>query len=296
VRVRALGEDTARLALAGPLPLRVGDRGLLRDPGEHRIAAGIEVLDVDPPPLRRRGAASARAAALEEALADEDTEARLAEDKLAQRVFVPRAELPTMGLPPTGLRVGEWCVHEETWTALRGRAAEQVAEFARNDPVAAGMPVEALRGALGLPAAELVAPLLEGTGCELADGLVRRAGAGRLSPRVHKAVQGLERRLVEAPFDAPEAAELTELGLGRKELAAAVRVGRLTRLAEGVVLGPDALGEAEKVLRGLDAPFTVSQARKALDTTRRIAVPLMETLDAAGVTVSLGDGTRRLRN
>ena len=51
------GAAAARLRLTRPLPLRVGDVGLLRDPGEHRIAAGIEVLDVRPPALRRRGAA-----------------------------------------------------------------------------------------------------------------------------------------------------------------------------------------------------------------------------------------------
>ena len=61
VHVRPLWAPAARLRLARPLPLRVGDIGLLRDPGEHRIAAGIEVLDVRPPQLRRRGAARARA-------------------------------------------------------------------------------------------------------------------------------------------------------------------------------------------------------------------------------------------
>ena len=49
VHVRPLGTAAARLRLTRPLPLRVGDIGLLRDPGEHRIAAGIEVLDVRPP-------------------------------------------------------------------------------------------------------------------------------------------------------------------------------------------------------------------------------------------------------
>ncbi len=61
VYVRALGAKAARLRLSRPLPLRVGDIGLLRDPGQHRIAAGIEVLDVAPPSLRRRGAARERA-------------------------------------------------------------------------------------------------------------------------------------------------------------------------------------------------------------------------------------------
>ncbi|MEU4666192.1 selenocysteine-specific translation elongation factor, partial [Micromonospora chalcea] len=63
-RVRPLGPDTVRLRLARPLPLLIGDRALLRDPGRHHVCGGVTVLDVDPPPLRRRGAAAARAAVL----------------------------------------------------------------------------------------------------------------------------------------------------------------------------------------------------------------------------------------
>src|SRR5262249_50345342 len=66
-RVRALGRDTARLQLSRPLPLRLGDRALLRDPGRYgqRVVGGLTVLDVAPSPLRRRGDGAARAAALE---------------------------------------------------------------------------------------------------------------------------------------------------------------------------------------------------------------------------------------
>src|SRR5262249_32188061 len=63
-RVRSLGTDTARLSVARPLPLRIGDRALLRDPGTRRIRAGVIVLDVRPPALRRRGAAAVRATEL----------------------------------------------------------------------------------------------------------------------------------------------------------------------------------------------------------------------------------------
>ncbi len=55
VRVRPLGGDTARLGLSRPLPLVAGDRALLRDPGKQSVAAGVLVLDTDPP-----GAAPAR--------------------------------------------------------------------------------------------------------------------------------------------------------------------------------------------------------------------------------------------
>ena len=63
-RIRPLGEGTARLSFARPLPLRVGDRALLRDPSRSAVTTGVVVLDVRPPVLTRRGAAAARGAAL----------------------------------------------------------------------------------------------------------------------------------------------------------------------------------------------------------------------------------------
>ncbi|MEU0793102.1 selenocysteine-specific translation elongation factor [Amycolatopsis sp. NPDC005961] len=280
VRVRPLGTDTARLTTTSALPLRVGDRGLLRDPGEHRIAAGFDVLDVRPPSLARRGAARARG----EELASSD----LAASYLRRNGFVRTADFAAMGLPETGDQVGDWRVDPVRFAGLRAEATAIVRAW---DALAAGMPVEALRQRLGLPAPELVAPLLAGTGLDVTGGLVRRPGG--LAPAVEKALETVVKRLAEHPFRAPEADELRELGLGRRELAAAVRLGRLTAVAEGVVLGPDAEERAATELRALPQPFTVSEARRALDSTRRVMIPLLERLDAAGRTESLGDGTRR---
>jgi len=43
---------------------------------------------------------------------------------------------------------------------------------------------------------------------------------------------------------------------------------------------------------GLPQPFTTSQARQALGTTRRVAIPLLELLDGRGWTRRL-DGSLR---
>jgi selenocysteine-specific elongation factor len=56
------------------------------------------------------------------------------------------------------------------------------------------------------------------------------------------------------------------------------------------VLGPGAYEEALDVLAGLPQPFTVSEARRALNTTRRVAIPLLEHLDRAGHTRPTPDG------
>jgi selenocysteine-specific elongation factor len=49
-----------------------------------------------------------------------------------------------------------------------------------------------------------------------------------------------------------------------------------------------------QTLRPLAQPFTTSQARQALGTTRRVAIPLLEYLDAHGFTERVDQLTRRL--
>ncbi|MFZ5872263.1 MAG: SelB C-terminal domain-containing protein, partial [Actinomycetota bacterium] len=113
-----------------------------------------------------------------------------------------------------------------------------------------------------------------------------------LPPRVAAAVGDLAADLAAAPYAAPEAHRLRELGLGTRELATAVRLGALTRVADGVYLAPAAVQRAHEPLRDLPQPFTLADARRAWGTTRRVAVPLLELLDAEGRTRRLPDDRR----
>ena len=126
---------------------------------------------------------------------------------------------------------------------------------------------------------------------ESAEGVLRLPGQTVDLGPAEKGIAELERRLREEPFAAPEAADLKELGLGAKELAAAERAGRLLRLQGGVVLLPSAPRAAQALVAQLEQPFTLSAARKVMGTTRRVAIPLLEHLDSIGVT-RLVDGQR----
>jgi selenocysteine-specific elongation factor len=286
--VRPLGTDTARLTLRRPLPVRAGDSGLLRDPGGHRIARGVEVLDADPPVLRGTGAARARD---RELLAGEAAAAYL-----RRHGTVRAASLHALGWAPRGPEVAGWVVDPELLRALPGQVAARFAEWSAAHPIAEGMPVATLRQSAPVPDDVLRAALAD-TGLALHDGLVRRADTtGALPAAVDRAVTELEQRLAATPFAAPEAAVLADLGLGPRELAAAERAGRLVRLTGSVVLAAGAPARAARLLTELPAPFTVSDARRALGTTRRVAVPLLEHLDAEGVTQRAADGTRRMRH
>lgn len=98
------------------------------------------------------------------------------------------------------------------------------------------------------------------------------------------AVDTLTDRLATQPFSAPEAGELEDLGIDARVLAAAEREGRIIRLDGGVVLLPNAPALAMRELAALPALFTTAEARRALDTTRRVVIPLLEHLDARGWT------------
>ncbi|WP_149261490.1 selenocysteine-specific translation elongation factor [Actinomadura sp. K4S16] len=288
VHVRPLGDDTARLSLRRPLPLRVGDVALLRDPGRHRVPAGVTVLDVRPEPFTRRGAAAARARVLAEMTGRPD-----GAEEVRRRGLIRRSDLVAMGVPvPFEPVAGEWLADPALWKDLRERLAAAVDEHAKAHPTDPGLPADAARRALGLPDRVLVDALAEGLGRR--DGRIYgRATAPELPPPVRAAVDAVRRDLAAAPFQAPDANRLAELGLTPRMLAVAAATGELLKVADGVVLLPGADARAAELLAALGGPFTLSEARRALGTTRRVAVPLLEYLDDKGYTVRVDDLRRR---
>ncbi|MFI5839098.1 selenocysteine-specific translation elongation factor [Catenuloplanes sp. NPDC051500] len=279
-RIRPLGPDTLRLRLARPLPLHLGDRVLLRDPGRAgpRVLGGATVLDVRPPALGRRGAAAARATTLSAMTGVPDVH-----DELRRRGLIRRGDLARMGVPVTVAPVaGEWLADPGHWSALRARLTDAATAYAKEHPLEPGAPAEALRHLLGLPDIALVEALVTAP-LSYRDGRILPGDAG-VPPALARAVAAVRADLSDTPFAAPDAARLAELGLGRRESAAAVRAGLLLRVAEGVLLLPDAIPEAARRLAALSSPFTVSEARQALGCSRRVAVPLLELLDTHGTT------------
>ncbi len=363
-RIRMLGPSTARLTLAGALPLHVGDRLLLRMPGAFPAAGGpaagarreswpplvgATVLDVAPPPLRGRGAAAAAGRELSAWPA-----LPTAEDLLRRHGLLRAPAVRAMGVTGYPEPVcGPWLADPGHWSRLRARLIEVVAGHAQAHPLAAGMPIEAARAALGLPERRVVEALIQpplafaegvltarptasprspaagapssgpararssadggssaGVGSSAGAGLVQvgaavpgavapavpgAAGSGSGLPEgVLTAVRAVLGDLAKSPFVAPEADRLRELGLDSKALAAASRARLLLRVGEAIVLAPGADTRAAQVLAGLPQPFTTAQARQALGTTRRVAIPLLEYLDRAGVTRRLPDDRRQL--
>jgi selenocysteine-specific elongation factor len=112
---------------------------------------------------------------------------------------------------------------------------------------------------------------------------------------VADAVQAVLTGLADAPFSAPDAERLRELGLDARASAAAARAGLLLRLPGNVILAAGAPAQAARILAGLPQPFTAAEARQALQTTRRVVIPLLEWLDRKGITRRLADDRRTMR-
>jgi selenocysteine-specific elongation factor len=281
-RCRALGSHTVRLSLSRPLPLRAGDRLVLRDPGQQAVTAGAQILDADPPRLSRRGSARRRGLALADRSAIDPVE------QVRRRGVASGSRLAALGV--TGLesadvlRTGDWLVDRDHWAALTRRLLDELTEQERRQPSRPWLAQETARQLTGLPTSDLVDRLVADSGLRTINGRIQRPGVeaslGAAEPRM-AVVLG---RLAADPFDAPERPELAELGLGVRELATAARMGLLTRLAPDLVVGVDAPVRGMQLLRNLPQPFTASQARQAFSTTRRVALPLLEYLDGLGWT------------
>jgi selenocysteine-specific elongation factor len=286
-----------RLILDARLPLQVGDRVLLRDPGRRHVVGGATVLDPMPPSLRRRGAARARVAALLGDRGAPDAGVELARRGAASRAFLRQIGVPVGDPLPQGVvAAGSWLVASARWAELQ-RNLRAAIERQPASLLDAGATHADLVRALKLDDPQLLSALVRACP-ELDDagGRVRKRGsAPALRSDIEQAVSRLVAGLSAEPFAAPEQPRLVALGLGHRELGAAAAARSILLLPGDIALLPSAPVLATERLRVLAQPFTLSDARQALGTTRRVAVPLLEHLDRIGATERVDADRRRVR-
>jgi selenocysteine-specific elongation factor len=260
-KVRVLGHDAiqpgdngfVRLHLANPVPLTPGDRFVLRESGRDETVGGGEVLDVSPvlPASRARPDRSVERVIAERGwISADDFEALTGERRQ-----------PTIG---DGIVSQEWL--HGTQAAIKGL-------------------IEAA-GDLGLDVAAL--DDRQRVVLTTLDSVMIDAGRARLA--------GTSDRLVEHPFLAallsggvtPPAPD----GVDKAELRELLRRNRVVE-RDGVYFHPatiDAVAVAAAgLLRRQPGGFTVSQLRDELGASRKYALPLVNELDARGVTRRRGD-------
>ena len=258
VRVRILGPDAiapgaeglVRLHLPLALPLVPGDRFVLRESGRSETVGGGEILDIDP----RVRASRARPD-------------RSVSRVVAERGWVDADDLERLTGERVATTVGHWVVDEQ---ALADASSRLMTMIDAAGPL--GLDVAALderdRSVLGT---------LDGVGVHAGRAVL----AGTDDPlAAHPFVAALEAE----PF-APPSAE--DLRIDRAELRELIKRGFVVE-QDGLWFAPSAIDEAAKVVAALlkQQPHgvTVAEVREALSTTRKWAVPLLNVLDARGIT------------
>jgi selenocysteine-specific elongation factor len=291
-RVRPLEADLVRLTLEHPLPLRVGDRAVLRDPGSRQVW-GVRVLDPLPPALRRRGAAVDRAKALARLTGEPVLLSEVERRELVDLTTLRQLGVSTDVVPPSVVTAGQWLMSGERAERLARQVAEELAEHDRAHPLDRGLSLAVLAERAAVPSPDLVAAVVRAP-LRVAGGKVLSVQADALPAELEEPLAALAADLADAPFAAPTADRLGELGLDPRRVAAAAKAGRLFRVAPGIVLLPGSDRLAVEWLARLAQPFTASEARTRLSTSRRVVLPLLEHLDRAGLTRRLPDDRREV--
>lgn len=292
----------ARIRLASPLALDVGDRFVLRDAGRDTTVAGGVILDVAPPArpgpdaverLRARG------------LAAREELPRLL---VAERGALPRAEvLPLVGASPSAIPGARAIAGADGWWVVDGildraasAAVEVLGRFHVQHPESPGAPMLPVRDAISavlgrrIATAELIGAVMEdlvSSGMIVREGtMVRlpthRPDADDLGSAVRRVV-GLVARGEPTP---PTIETIVASGVRRDTLDAAIRERHLVRIAPDIVVTTSFVERAFQAIADAgDSGLTVSALREILGTSRRYAVPLVEHLDATGRTRRVGD-------
>jgi selenocysteine-specific elongation factor len=292
------GEEVfVRIRSSRPLTLDLDDRIVIREAGRRTTVGGGRILDVAPP----RPFGEAHVAFLRRR-ADARTREEIVVALIEERGAVPATEVRV--LTGADLRgddvVGGWCVAPQVRDAVSASVLDHLAAFHRTDPLEEGAPLLDARR-VAVAALTSVGASTEGSLVDAllgsVPGVVRTATSMRLATHrvaLEERSEDLQRLLeaISGPNEAtpPTVRELVAGGIPRDVLEAASRAGQVLRIATDLVVSRAFVDRAlAEVARRAAEGITVSQLREALGTSRKYAVPLVEWMDAQGLTRREGD-------
>jgi selenocysteine-specific elongation factor len=284
-RVRSVADGVVLVDLDGEVPLRAGDRYILREVGRGAITGGGRVLD--PRPVGRTRAVRSTLGHLAQDVATaDDAASRL----LAVRGIAAVADLAADtggGSPDEAVITGKLAVSPETHRAISRRAVERVGAFHEENPFKPGMPRTALARELGLGADTLDAIIATVGGVVVDGAAVRLADHRPAAAATDDPGWGKARADLDAAGAAPPRAD--ELGLHPDAVRALIASGDLIPVGPFAYL-PETIDSLLETVAALPGGFTVGDFRDTLVITRKHAIPLLEWLDDRGITRRVGDG------
>lgn len=285
--INRIEDGLALLQLSDPLPIRTGDRFIVRESGRRQVVAGGVVLDPSP---GRLGRAMKSAGLIDPKAGRDDIAGTLLEIRGVEDVDRLAAHSGG-GLPHDAIIVGGVAVTQARFDGLRADAERLVAEHHENHPLRHGMPLATLATGLGTTS-DLVSRMVE----ESSD--LERIGpvvtSTRHRPSLDSEAEGAWARaegILRQGLAVPSA---NDLGIDRELLHRMVRDGRVVRVSDDLVYLPEQIDQIKRHLVAMDSPFTVARFRDQSGLSRKYVVPILEWADREGLTIRQGD-ERRLR-
>jgi selenocysteine-specific elongation factor len=295
------------LKLASPIVAFVGDRFVIRDAsGQHTIAGGV-VLDPDGTGFR--DAPGLKLLSMR-ATAPDDID-RCVRSEIARHGFVPRKTLlgrshfsaseiseALMRLQRENeiVLLEKIAADGEFWRVLRNQTIALIDNAHKQNPERLGLEVSEFRSVLRDQPENvfeaLIAELCAGDFVRKGSAIARNSHQPVLPARLQPVERKIREALSQKPFDPLPRREI-ELDRGAQHV-----LRFLIEKDEVIELGSDAvlLRENFEHMRARitefiskNGPATVSELRQALESSRRIMVPLLERLDRDGVTRRVRD-------
>jgi selenocysteine-specific elongation factor len=298
---------TARLKLASPIFAFVGDRFVVRDASEQHTIAGGVVLDPDCTNIR--GGAQLELLSMRASATDDVDLCVRSEIGLrgfvSIRTLLNKSHFSASEISEALMRLqrdNEIVLCEEIaanlkfWQKLRGQAIGLIDNAHKRNPERLGLDLSKLRAALG----DQFENVFEALIAELcADDFVRKGSAmARTShrPVLPADLEPIERRIRESlshkPFDPLPRREIEPDRRAQYVLRFLIESGQVIEVGPDAVLLRDNFEHMKARITEFiskHGPATVSELRQALESSRRIMVPLLERLDRDGVTRRVQD-------
>ncbi|MYB44898.1 MAG: selenocysteine-specific translation elongation factor [Acidimicrobiia bacterium] len=290
VRLFSIGEIDDRtvgvLRTEQPVPVRMGDRFVLRDVGRRLIVAGGQIVE---PVAPRKGRDARRAAASLQPVLEQGPDRRagaLLEWRGTESPAVLAAHSGG-GRPDRGVVAGRSLLSEAHADRLARRARTIVARFHEDNPLRPGMPKASLASALRVDIDTLAAVLPFDGRLGQHESVV--ALAGFLPELDRSGEEEWERIRTDLESAGPMVPRLKEMEIDPELLHALLREGRLVRISEELAYLPPQVEALVDRLADLPERFTVAEFRDTTGLTRKYAVPFLEWADRRGITTRYGN-------
>jgi selenocysteine-specific elongation factor len=321
----APGDDAfVQIVASAPVPVRHGDRFVVRDAGAERTMGGGRVLDPRAPARRRR--TKQRLGTLA-ALDTEDVAAALVDlasippglvdlDALAADWNVDVAQVDTVATELELVRIAASSGHHatlpETWQGLAERVVAALRQFHAEQPAQPGMTLEKLRLALEprltKPHMALVADglaaegkiVLQSTWARLPDHASSLANADA-------AIWNRVKPLLEASSARPPTVREMAEHIGqpvarvRAVCKTMARIGELSEIATDRFFFPSVVLDMARRAKALaeadpEHQFTAAQFKDSAGCGRNVGIQVLEYFDRRGLTLRKGDARRVVKD